>query len=72
MLWTFLESFSFIPLMASEKIFEYIFFWQIWCLGCHGKQSKSEVWEKFMCNIRDYSKNISVKLCQNISSEIEK
>ena len=25
MSWTFIQSFSFIPLMASEKIFEYFF-----------------------------------------------
>ena len=69
MLWTFLQIFSFIPLMASEEmIFEYLL--QIYPFGCHGNQSNSEVWTKFIWLVEDYSRNISVKLCQNICNDI--
>ena len=44
-------------------------FAQILCLGCNGKNSKFEIWTKFMCNVRDYSRNIAVNFCQNISNE---
>ena len=67
MSWTCTQSFSFIPLMISEeKIFEY-FFRKICPLCCHGNQSKSVIWTKF---IEDYSRNISVK--KSICSETAK
>ena len=61
MLWTFLQNFSFIPLMASEEMILNIFL-QIYPFDCHGNQSNSEVWTKFICLVEDYSRNISVKL----------
>ena len=67
MLWTFLQSFSFMPLMASDFL---IFFPNLYCL-CHGNQSNSAVWTKFICLVEDYSRNILKNFCQNICSEIE-
>ena len=44
-------------LMASEEmIFANLAF------GCHGNQSNSAVWTKFIWLVQDYSRNISVKL----------
>ena len=61
MSWTFMQSFSFIPLMASEKkIFEYLF-----------QKSKSAIWTKFVWLVEDYSRNVSVKLFQNIYNNTE-
>ena len=61
MLWTFLQSFIFIPLMASEEmIFEYFF--SNLAFRLHGNQSNSVVWTKFIWLVEDYSRNISVKL----------
>ena len=60
MSWTRMQSFSFIPLTASEeKIFEY--FSKIYPLCCHGDQSNSAIWTKFTWIVEDYSRNISVK-----------
>ena len=53
MLWTFLQSSSFIPLMTSQKkIFEYFF----------ANQSNSDILTKFIWLVEDHSRNISVKL----------
>ena len=53
------------PLMASD-------FFVFLTFGCHGNQSNSVVWTKFICLVEDYSRDISEKkLCQNICSEIE-
>ena len=61
MLWTFLQSFSFIPLTAIEEmIFEYLFANLSFRLPWY--QSNSEVWTKFISLVEDYSRNISVKL----------
>ena len=38
------------------------FFLQIYPFGCHGNQSNSKVWTKFIRLEEDYSRNISVKL----------
>ena len=38
------------------------FFSQIYPFGCHGNQSNSAVWTKFICLEEDYSKNISENL----------
>ena len=63
MSWTCMQHFSFIPLTASEeKIFEYFF--ENWPLCCHGNQSNSAIWTKFIWIVEDYSRNISVN--QNI------
>ena len=57
-----MQSFSFIPLMTSEKKILNIFcenltFWLPW----HGNQSKSTRWtNKFIWFVEDYSRNISV------------
>ena len=40
----------------------WIFFLQIYPLGCHDNRSNSAVWTKFIRFIEDYSRNISVKL----------
>ena len=70
MSWTFMQSFSFIPLMASEKkifrifFFENLAFWLPW-------QPKSTIWTKFIWLVEDYSRNISIKLFQNICSNTE-
>ena len=45
--------------MSEEKIFEY--FSKIYPLCCHGNQSNSAIWTKFIWIIEDYSRNISVK-----------
>ena len=48
------------PLMASEeKIFN--IFSKIYPLCCHGNQSNSAIWTKFIWIIEDYSRNISVE-----------
>ena len=60
-----MQSFSFIPLMTSEKdIFEcfFFFFSKILPFGWHGNQSKSVILTKFIWLVEDFSKNISVKL----------
>ena len=51
-------------------IFEY--FLQIQPFGFHGNESNSEDWTKMICLVEDYSRNISVKFCQNIRSEVAK
>ena len=53
-----MQSFSFIPLTASEKIFEYFF--RKFYLLCN--QSNSAIWTKFILIVKDYSRNISVKI----------
>ena len=61
-----LQSFSFTPLMASEEMIfngklAFLLPWQpIKFRGMH----------KTICLAEDYSRNISVKLCHNICSEI--
>ena len=40
----------------------WIFVLQIYTFSCHGNQSNSAVWTKFIRFIEDYSRNISVKL----------
>ena len=47
----------------------FFIFSQIYPFGCHGNQSNSAVWTKFICLIEDYSRKIFEKIC--ISSEIE-
>ena len=37
-------------------------FSQIYPFGCHGNQSNSAVWTKFVCLVEDYPRNISEKL----------
>ena len=60
--------FSFILLTISEKKnFEY-FFWKIYPLCRPVNQSKA-IWTKVVCNMEDYSINISVGKKSNISSE---
>ena len=46
-------------LMASEKIF---FFFKISLSVAMANQSKSAIWTKFIWLVKDYSRNISVKL----------
>ena len=70
MSWTCMQSFSFIPLTVSEKIFEY--FSKIYPLYCHGNQLNSAIWTKFIWIVGDYSRNISVKKNLNICSETAK
>ena len=55
-----MQSFSFIPFMASEKIFEYFF--RTFSLLVAINQSKSVIWTKSIWLVEDYSRNISVKL----------
>ena len=38
-------------------------------LFSHGNQSNSEIWTKMICLVESYSRNISVKFCQNTHSE---
>ena len=38
---------------------------------CHGHQSKSVIWTKYIWLVEDYSRNISVKLLPNICSNTE-
>ena len=47
-------------------------FSKIYPLCCHGNQSNSAIWTKFIQIIEDYSRNISVKKYLNICSETEK
>ena len=54
--------FFFFFFFFSFFFFFFSFFWQIYYFGCHGNQSNSEVWTKFICLVEDYSRNISVKL----------
>ena len=44
-------------------------FLQIYPLCCHGNQSKSAIWSKFIWIVGDYSRNISVEKILNICSE---
>ena len=61
--------FSFILLTVSEKKnFEY-FFSKIYPLCRPAYQSNSAIWTKVICNMEDYSIDISVKKKSNISSE---
>ena len=41
---------------------EDLIFFQIYPLCCHGNQSNSAIWTKFIWIAEDYSRNISVKL----------
>ena len=68
-----MQSFSFIPLMASEKkIFNFFDFSKILPFGCHGSQSKSAIWTKFIWLVEYYPRNISVIFFfQNICSNTE-
>ena len=38
----------------------WIFFSEIYPFGCHGNQSKSVIWTKFIQLVEDYSRHISV------------
>ena len=68
MSWTCMQGFSFIPHTASEeKIFS-----KIYPLCCHGNQSNSAIWTKFIWIVEDYTRNISVKKNLNICSETAK
>ena len=61
MSWTFMQSFSFIPLMASrKKIFEYFF--ENLAFRLPGQPIKISDFDKFMWLVKYYSRNISVKL----------
>ena len=51
--------FQLMPLTASDFL---SIFSQIYLFGCHGNQSNSAVWTKFICLVEDYSRNISEKL----------
>ena len=60
MLWTILQSFSFIPNIASEElIFEY--FLQIEPFGCHDNQSMERFGQKVFVWL-DHTTNISKKI----------
>ena len=48
LLWTFLQSFSFIPHTASEELIFFNIF-KIEPFGCHDNQSNWEVWTKSIC-----------------------
>ena len=50
----------------------WIFFSKIYPLCCHGNQSNSAIWTKFIWIVEDYSRNISVKKYLNICSETAK
>ena len=58
------------PLRLLRRIF-FIIFSKIYPLCCHGNQSNSAIWTKFIWIIEGYSRNISVKNL-NICSETEK
>ena len=67
-----MQSFSFIPFMASvKKIFDFFFFKNL-AFGCHGNQSKSAILTKFIWLVKDYSRNISVKLFFKTSTVTQK
>ena len=63
-----LQSFSFIPRTALRSWIFNIFS-KIYPLCCHGNQSNSAIWTKFIWIVDDYSRNISVKKNINICSE---
>ena len=57
--------------MSDRFPLGYLFnnFSQILPFGSHGKQTNEEVTTKMVCFIEDHSRNISVKVCQNICDE---
>ena len=68
MLWTFLQSFSFITYIASKDFF--FFFWLPYNQLPYN-QSNQEIWTKSICLVEDHSTNISKKYVrQNICNEI--
>ena len=69
MLWTFLQSFSFIPHTAQRRWFFYIFFTNLAC-RLPWQPINSAILTKFVCLVKDYPRNISVNFCQNICSGI--
>ena len=60
------------PLRFLRRKFLNIFFSKIYPLCCHGNQSNSAIWTKFIWIVEDYSRNISVKKNLNICNETAK
>ena len=59
------------PLQLLRRRFLNIFS-KLYLLCCHGNQSNSAIWTKFIWIVEDYSRNISVKKNLNICSETAK
>ena len=53
--------FQLYPLNSFWGVDFLIFFSKIYPLCCHGNQSNSAIWTKFIWIVEDYSRNISVK-----------
>ena len=53
---------SLLWLLRRFLSFFLFFFFLIYPFSCHGNQTNSAAWIKFICFIEDYSRNISIKL----------
>ena len=66
----FLQSFSFIPLIASEEKIFYYFFRKFSVSVAMATNQVQRFGKKIIWLVEDYSRNISVNFCQNICCEI--